>query len=265
MNKSRFIELLNLYVDQEISVDQAEQLEAEISRNPARRRTYNQYCRLQRACVQLFEDENAHAPVPSLSRLLEASKSVDEKIEAFVPPPIIVESQRSLRSGWWPRLAAGGALAACLALVAVGPVRQIASRTNGADDFQSGASKVAQTSVAPALESSVATSSPVSELVQLATLERRAPAEDTRSALYLRAWLRSAELAESRRAEYAAAPIDLDWTRNVQFTPIEAVSPEQLRFESRESFSTPAVENRTFRGRGASAANVELSAFQFQR
>ena len=62
MKESRFIELLNLYVDQQLSPVEAAELEAEISKNPVRRRTYQQYCRMQKACNRLFEEERAQAP-----------------------------------------------------------------------------------------------------------------------------------------------------------------------------------------------------------
>jgi hypothetical protein len=53
MKDSEFIELLNLYLDHEISPDKAAQLEAEVTRDPARRQLYRQYCQMQKACVVL--------------------------------------------------------------------------------------------------------------------------------------------------------------------------------------------------------------------
>ena len=61
MNDSRFIELLNLYVDQQITAAEATELEAELQENAERRRTYHQYCRKQKACTQLFEQERQAA------------------------------------------------------------------------------------------------------------------------------------------------------------------------------------------------------------
>ena len=66
MKESRFIELLNLYLDQQISPEDAAELEAEIVRSPAHRRTYLQYCRMHRACALLFE--NFRAPAAPLAQ-----------------------------------------------------------------------------------------------------------------------------------------------------------------------------------------------------
>jgi hypothetical protein len=58
MKDSEFIELLNLYLDHEISADNAARLEAEVQGNPERRRVYRQYCRMQKACTLLANDFN---------------------------------------------------------------------------------------------------------------------------------------------------------------------------------------------------------------
>ncbi len=55
MNDREFIELLNLYVDKEISQEDALRLEAEVGASPERRKVYDQYCRIQRACCELAE------------------------------------------------------------------------------------------------------------------------------------------------------------------------------------------------------------------
>lgn len=62
MNDSRFIELLNLYVDHQISAEDAALLESEIQRSPERRRIYRQYCQMQKACVILAENFRTEAP-----------------------------------------------------------------------------------------------------------------------------------------------------------------------------------------------------------
>jgi hypothetical protein len=56
MNEREFIELLNLYVDREIDADDALRLEDEVGANPERRRVYDQYCRMQKACSMLSSD-----------------------------------------------------------------------------------------------------------------------------------------------------------------------------------------------------------------
>jgi len=53
MNDNEFIELLNLYVDREISPQDAVRLESEVVSNPKRRKIHDQYCRIQKACSML--------------------------------------------------------------------------------------------------------------------------------------------------------------------------------------------------------------------
>jgi hypothetical protein len=56
MNDQEFIELLNLYLDQEISAADAARLEAEVQSNLQRRHIYRQYCQMQKACKFLAAD-----------------------------------------------------------------------------------------------------------------------------------------------------------------------------------------------------------------
>lgn len=105
MKESRFIELLNLYIDQQIPPGEAAMLEEEILNNPRRRRTYQQYCRMHRACTQVFENIRARAERPAADMEKVAGCVVD-----FEP-----RSSRSM----WQYYAAGMAVAACVALVAV--------------------------------------------------------------------------------------------------------------------------------------------------
>jgi hypothetical protein len=61
MNDREFIELLNLYVDQEIGAEDASRLEAAVLGDPKRREIYDQYCRMQKACTQISEEMAAEA------------------------------------------------------------------------------------------------------------------------------------------------------------------------------------------------------------
>ena len=51
MKESTFMELLNLYIDQQISPEDAARLEDEIQSNARRRLVYQQYCKMHRACT----------------------------------------------------------------------------------------------------------------------------------------------------------------------------------------------------------------------
>ena len=63
MKNAKFIELLNLYVDRQISPADAALLEAEIQQNPERRKVYREYCQMQKACSILTENFRTETPV----------------------------------------------------------------------------------------------------------------------------------------------------------------------------------------------------------
>jgi hypothetical protein len=62
MKESKFIELVNLYIDHQITPADAALLEAEIQQKPERRRIYREYCQMQKACVTLAENFRSDAP-----------------------------------------------------------------------------------------------------------------------------------------------------------------------------------------------------------
>jgi anti-sigma factor RsiW len=66
MKDSKFIELLNLYVDNQITPADAAWLESEIQQKPERRQIYRQYCQMQKACVLLAENFRTGAPAAAV-------------------------------------------------------------------------------------------------------------------------------------------------------------------------------------------------------
>jgi hypothetical protein len=64
MKEREFIELLNLYVDREISAEDALRLESAVLDDPKRREIYDQYCRMAKACTMLTEDTRTAAAEP---------------------------------------------------------------------------------------------------------------------------------------------------------------------------------------------------------
>lgn len=95
MKDTKFIELLNLYLDHQISESDAAALETEIRQNPARHRLYRQYCQMHKACAQLSTQFTAEVPA-----------------RARVTPE---KSPRRLASLYY--LGAGLAAAACVAVI----------------------------------------------------------------------------------------------------------------------------------------------------
>jgi len=102
VKESRFIELLNLYIDQQIAPEDAAQLEDDILSDPRHRRTYQQYCRMHRACTVVFSGAQP-------DRAAEAGERADA-VASFEP---------AFRRSVWKYYAAGLAAAASLAFVAM--------------------------------------------------------------------------------------------------------------------------------------------------
>lgn len=109
MKDSEFIELLNLYLDHEISAADAARLEAEVQANPARRQIYRKYCQMQKACKMLTHDFQTE---PS------------EAAEKVVPFNPAAEPRRASQGGGFYTIGALVAAAACIAIVLVGRGRQ---------------------------------------------------------------------------------------------------------------------------------------------
>jgi hypothetical protein len=67
MNDHRFIELVNLYIDREITAAETAELEVQIQSDPRRRAIYNQYCKINRATSLVYDSFRAQAteaPLP---------------------------------------------------------------------------------------------------------------------------------------------------------------------------------------------------------
>lgn len=103
MKDTRFIELVNLYIDRQLSPAEATELETEIRDNPRRRQVYQQYCRMHRATTLVYESFHAHAGQQGAQT-------------ARRPATIARLENRQRRRARWSYAAAGLA-AACFAFV----------------------------------------------------------------------------------------------------------------------------------------------------
>jgi hypothetical protein len=134
MKESEFIELLNLYLDHELSVADAGRLEAEVQNNPARRKVYQQYCRMQKACKVLAADFQ--------SDVAREVADVEKKIIAF-NPEAAAAAQRKRQN---VMMTFGGlAAAACVAIILVNRADR-----NGAGMVAGESQQVVVQSTAPA-------------------------------------------------------------------------------------------------------------------
>lgn len=232
MKDTRFTELVNLYIDRQISATEAAELEAELKADVRRRQTYQEYCRIHRATKLVFESfrENAGSPADSTPVQVGA-------LARF-------ENQQRQRRGRWIAAVGGLAAAACVALV----LSNLPATGGDPDTTIVQAATPAATAVEATAPRAIVPAAPVN-LVSL------------RNPLVLEADYQAALVAVRRDEQQrlmAAAPI-LNAPR-----PAVSLFDDNV-FESRQVM--PERNSRTFRGvRGSpNQPPVELTAFQFQR
>jgi hypothetical protein len=220
MKESRFIELINLYIDRQIGPEEAAELEAEIARSPSHRRTYLQYCRMHRACTLLFE--NFHAPATSLDQALSQAES---KVTAFP-----ARGYRLARIS----LGAGLAAAACVAFMLVNhrPASTPAPAANP------GVNEVAQVNVPPESFHLAAAARPAEfKTVMTASkfsLTNNQAASDAQRAAF--DWMRQIELS----------PLPTADNNENMFVPQAEVQPSGVRFPRVHNPDQPAAEMMAF-------------------
>lgn len=228
MKDSEFIELLNLYLDHEISAADAARLEAEVQSNANRRRVYQDYCRMQKACKMLAQDFAGDTP-----------GEPDRKVVAFPGGSSAKGSHRSF--GY---VAAGVfAAAACVAIVFVGHPRATAPSAAPAATYavQSTPAPAPVQAVAAVAETSVApTVQPVNEFS-------------------LRNGDRASGLIISKPADSHLA-----WIENVRLTPVQL----QTQLDPLHLETNPALrsEERTYTsGNKSLSSDLPVTAIRFQR
>jgi anti-sigma factor RsiW len=229
MKDHRFIELVNLYIDRQISAEETAELEAEIQASPQRRAVYRQYCQLHSATKQVYESFRTNA-----------------EPQTHVPAGRVINGDfaRRPRSNWI-HYAGGLAAAACLALAFV---RYNAGSSSATDDLAQAATTpaaqvavvtpTAPVTVAPAAAAPVAT---------LASLKDNLSAEPDYAAM----------LAALRREEQRAFA-----NGEIQSSRLPSLFDDGV-FDARQF--APANNQRTFRGKQTPAQQAEFTAFQFQR
>lgn len=104
MKDTRFIELVNLYIDRQATPAEAAELELEIQSDPRRRQVYQQYCRMHRATKLVYESFRTHA---------------EQSNQPARQPATIahIQSRSRARRMRWAYAASGLAAAACIAFV----------------------------------------------------------------------------------------------------------------------------------------------------
>lgn len=222
MKDNEFIELLNLYLDHEISAADAARLEDEVQRDPARRDVYHEYCRLHKGCTLLAADATIHVPA---------------MIE-FRPEP----------RGWFPNAYAtvGLVAAACAAFVFF---------NRGPEVAMGGAVLTENAVPAPAVNAigeSIAASSEVSRNIPrtvtvLARQDGFPPAA------------RTLRLTDSDAAVESVRDLRLTWMDQMQLSSLPQVPVDSLRFETKSPLKT---EPRNFGSGPQDAAESAAWQFQ---
>ena len=241
MNETRFIELLNLYVDQQLSAPEAAELEAEIQRNPARHRTYRQYCRMQKGCAQLFEHERAFAPASA--KLSRALTEADRKILAFPATPD--------RGVWATRYSfAAVAAAACVAFVIVRQTNESLAPT--------------APSVAVAAPAVLTAEAPVAVAAVAAPGEAGVTSGFSAEVPELGFGALAVSMSDGMFFNDRASPevSSLVWMQDVQLKPIRKVSTEEFLFRT----ASPKVTDEALLPvRGTDDESAESAAFTFTK
>jgi anti-sigma factor RsiW len=230
MKDAEFIALLNLYVDHEISAADAARLEAEVQTNPARRKTYQQYCRMQKGCKLLASD---FGTVPQPAR----------NVVAFEP-------RRQL--GFSGALATVGALAAaaCVAFIFGNRTQPVATTENTSIALR-------ETVIPPAAIAASADAN--AARIHAVTVPPARTVNSSNSLL-----LSTRAQTEAMLAAANAEKVDpqFQWMQTVQFAPIQPLPLESFRFE-RSLAPTDGV--RTYTGPRPFDVQAESAAFRFNK
>jgi anti-sigma factor RsiW len=229
MKDSEFIELLNLYLDHEISPAESARLEAEVTRSPERLRLYRQYCRMQKACVELAERSHEEAPAQ------------DALAAAFAP-----RSARSGLAGLWTT----GLMAAAAGIAIITISHRSAVAPSGSSVTPSGPS--------------VAQSAPAVPAPAGAPAQMVAPASDDFHPVFFAPSmaLNGASAKPGSMFNAADQNVQFAWMNRVQIAPIQLAPNGSVFVDPKPSLKldSSAAGDRT-QGQDA----VEETAFQFAK
>ncbi len=232
MKDHRFIELLNLYIDRQITVAETAELEAEIQHSPGRQAVYRQYCQIHAATKLVYNSFRANAAeMPTLQ------PARTGKIEPF-------ETKR----GKWQVVyyGAGLAAAACLALVFVR-----FSPATSADAPLVTARTVVQSAVLPAIVAPAAPVVPAKIMEKdLGLVSLRNSAASSRDYSAMLAALRE----QDEERAFASG--------HLQSARVQSLFDDDVFNAYRPM---PAQDPKLFRIQQTSAQQVESTVFQFQR
>lgn len=232
MKDSEFIDLLNLYLDHEISAADAARLEAEVLKNPSRRHIYRDYCRMQKACKILAQD------------FVEDAAPANAKVIDFA------SARRASRVGW----VMGGSLAAaaaCAALVFVSVKREAPLAPMNAPMAVHDVKIPAKSEAVAAAERTLPQT--------VAVPPARGEAPPALASALLLSGNKQVPTPQIFVGADANAP-QFDWLNTVQVAPMQGVSFEEFR-RLEPNTPRPAVKRPLGQGRGP----VEWTAIRYTK
>lgn len=252
MKDSEFIDLLNLYLDHEISATDAARLEAEVQKDPNRQKIYRQYCRMQKACKLLTADFQP-----------EITADASGKVLAFDAAAATAAPRRS--SGGFYTVGTLAAAAACVAIVFIGRSRQSGPETSTIAEAPTSA--IAPVIVVDTAASARSREVPVTIVADANPVGKSGPQSlggIGRPKLVADPLLLtgSSQADAVLAAAIEQANSQFAWMKNVQLAPIQqATSAQSLRFDAQPVTWQP--DRRPLENRAAPASATEMSAFQF--
>jgi len=225
MKDSRFIELVNLYVDRQISADETTELEAEIQASPSRRAVYHQYCQMQSATKLVyasFRTDAASTPMGTAT-----TRATVARFEG--------QERRQPRWGYY----AAGLAAACVAVV-------FTVRLNTHVPAEPQLAVVGSISSQPAKIAATAPT-PVEKHTGLGSLRTNLSADQDYAAMV-------AALRQEEQRAFASS--------QGQAGRVPSLFEDGV-FDAQQGGTVNTL--RTFRSKPAAGAQAEFTAFQFQR
>lgn len=240
MKDSEFIELLNLYLDHEISAADAARLEAEVQSNPQRHRIYREYCQMQKACQLLAKDFQP------------------EEASVFRARTMVPKQAWFLSRGTGAFAVGALAAAACVAFIFIG--RNPAAKPETSRGFVQYSKAPVSVGVPTGSDAAAAKEPARASFQTVSVSERREPSRVVfggNSRLPIEPHRAGGTLTLAT----ASSP-QFDWMRAVQIAPIpQPVPVEELKFEHRPVNLRP--ESRALGSNPSLQTDVEMAAFRF--
>jgi anti-sigma factor RsiW len=245
MKNAEFMELLNLYLDHEISAADAARLEIEVQSDPERRRVYQQYCQMQKACTMLVADFRT-----------EPVTLADSRGKRVVP--FESASVKGRRSGSIYAIGAVAAAAACVAF--------ILSNGRLSEDLNGASTSQERVAISPPATSNA------SPLISSAEPDRQ-HSRTAVSGLVQRPMLVNDPLLLGGTSNMATgfvsstAPVndELAWIRTLRLAPLPSrVSVEDLRFDAQPTGLHPEARALGI-NQGPIETPSEMAAFRFTK